>query len=73
MRARAWRLRRAEIDLAPIGDATPPPLPPPERNVISPVGIDFGCARAMEWRVAAGTTEGPGPATVWTRLLITPR
>ncbi|MGH3712790.1 MAG: thioesterase family protein [Micromonosporaceae bacterium] len=67
MRARAWRLRRTRQDgLERIGDATAPPLP--ETRSPSPVGIDFGYARAIEWRVAAGTTDGPGPATVWTRL-----
>ena len=67
MRARAWRLRRTEIaGLEPVGDGTPPPLP--DGSVASPVGIDFGYARAMEWRVAAGSADRPGPATVWTRL-----
>lgn len=67
MRARAWRLRRAALPgLDPIGDAAAPPLP--DTTVGSPVGIDFGYARAVEWRVAAGTADGPGPATVWSRL-----
>ncbi|MGH3734712.1 MAG: thioesterase family protein [Micromonosporaceae bacterium] len=66
MRARAWRLRRTAIELDAICDGTPPPLP--DDTVASPVGLDFGYARAVEWRVAAGTTDGPGPATVWTRL-----
>jgi hypothetical protein len=67
MRARAWRLRRTALEgLTPVGHGTAPPMP--DTSVSSPVGIDFGYARAMEWRVAAGTTDGPGPATVWTRL-----
>ena len=67
MRARAWRLRRAVLDdLDPVGDGAAPPLP--DTTVSSPVGLDFGYARAMEWRVAAGATDRPGPATVWTRL-----
>ncbi|MQA28051.1 MAG: thioesterase family protein [Micromonosporaceae bacterium] len=67
MRARAWRLRRAVLEgLDPVDDGPPPPLP--DTTVSSPVGLDFGYARAMEWRVAAGATDKPGPATVWTRL-----
>ncbi|HEX6076248.1 MAG TPA: thioesterase family protein [Micromonosporaceae bacterium] len=67
MRAFAWRLRRTDLEsLEAIGDASPPSVP--DATVGSPVGVDFGYARAVEWRVAAGTTTGPGPATVWTRL-----
>lgn len=67
LRVRAWRLRRTALDdLDPVGDGAPPPLP--DTTVSSPVGLDFGYARAVEWRVAAGATDRPGPATVWTRL-----
>jgi hypothetical protein len=67
MRATAWRLRRTAIDeLIEVGGATPPRVP--TETVASPVGIDFGYAEALEWRVVAGSTTGPGPATVWTRL-----
>jgi hypothetical protein len=67
MRARAWRLRRADLDdLHGMADDPPPALP--EQSVPSPVGLDFGYARAIEWRVVRGDTAGPGPATVWTRL-----
>jgi len=70
MRARAWRLRRTELTGLPQpvggGQVDPPPLP--TESVPSPVGLDFGYARSIEWRVARGDTSGPGPATVWTRL-----
>jgi hypothetical protein len=67
MRARAWRLRRVDLGgLDRVGDQPPPELPGDSVN--SPVGIDFGYGRAIEWRVARGETVGPGPATVWTRL-----
>lgn len=67
MRAIAWRLRRTAIEgLDKVGDAAPPPIP--TATVASPVGIDFGYAGAVEWRVVAGSTTGAGPATVWTRL-----
>jgi acyl-coenzyme A thioesterase PaaI-like protein len=67
MRAVAWRLRRTAIEgLDGVGGATAPPIPQP--SVSSPVGINFGYAGALEWRVVAGTTTEPGPATVWTRL-----
>jgi acyl-coenzyme A thioesterase PaaI-like protein len=67
MRAAAWRLRRTGLaGLDTVGDGPPPAIP--TGTVDSPVGLDFGYAAAVEWRVAAGTTTGPGPATVWTRL-----
>lgn len=67
MRARAWRLRRTALSgLVDTGDMSPPPLP--VKAVSSPIGFDFGYARAIEWRVAEGDTTGPGPGTVWTQL-----
>lgn len=68
MRARAGWLRRApQPGLASTPDAAPPPIP--DTTVSSPVGLDFGYARSVEWRVADGAADRPGPATVWTRLL----
>lgn len=71
MRARAWRLRQARggagmSGLSAVGDASPPPIP--QTTVASPVDRSFGYAEAVEWRLAAGSTDAPGPATVWTRL-----
>jgi acyl-coenzyme A thioesterase PaaI-like protein len=67
VRARAWRLARLEPDrLKSTGDRVPPARS--EETVPSPIGLDFGYAHALEWRVASGDAAGPGPATVWTRL-----
>ncbi|MGH3656859.1 MAG: thioesterase family protein [Micromonosporaceae bacterium] len=68
LRARAWWLRHTTLDLPATEAAAGKPPPLPDTAVSSPVGIDFGYARAMEWRVAAGHADQPGPATVWTRL-----
>jgi hypothetical protein len=67
--ARGWRLRyEPQPGLAPIGDATPPPL---TADAITPVpGYVEGYSAAMEWRPAAGSTEQPGPAAVWGRQRI---
>jgi hypothetical protein len=70
LRGRAWRLRAAaQPDLEPIGAVVAPVLPP--TVLPSPLPrYDTGYARAMEWRVAAGSTLAPGPATVWARLRV---
>jgi hypothetical protein len=66
LRARGWRLRPDPPDgLAAVNDAAPPPLP---AGTVHPVpGFVEGYSAAMEWRLAAGATEGPGPASVWAR------
>jgi acyl-coenzyme A thioesterase PaaI-like protein len=68
LRARAWRLRcRPQPGLTPVGSVGPPVLPP----VALPSPLPFfadGYARAMEWRVTAGSSLAAGPATVWCRL-----
>jgi hypothetical protein len=67
VKARAWRVRRADERIAPAHVA--PPLP--EVAQPSPPGFgDFGYARAIEWRWAEGGWLIPGPAKVWTRLLV---
>lgn len=67
-RARAWRIRgepREELDL----DPSPPPGPagsgpaPFFEPGWSPSYFD-----AMEWRLARGALDAPGPAAVWMRL-----
>jgi hypothetical protein len=67
-RAAAWRvLRSAAPAVAPRLPA-PPGLPgagqhmPPDRNWVD------GYLSAIEWRAAAGSLHGPGPATVWSRM-----
>lgn len=70
-RATAWRVRRAELALpdesaAPVDDADMPAFPDAEAD--RPAGWNGGYLLAMEWRVAHGSWEEPGPATVWGRM-----
>lgn len=67
-RASAWRIRgepREELDM----DPTPPPSPedagtaPFFEMPWSPSYFD-----AMEWRLARGVLDAPGPAAVWMRM-----
>ncbi len=67
MRARAWRTRRAASADVYGALTAVPPMPaaetaPPARWPHS------GYLRSVEWRVAAGSFDAPGPATAWTRL-----
>ena len=67
LRAQAWRLRRSRLEgLAPVSEPAGPALG--GVAVSSPIGVDFGYARGLEWLVAGGVTTSPGPATVWARL-----
>jgi hypothetical protein len=82
MLARAWRIRRADLELpAPAVDgagpgwpgfpARPfelPPVPPP-RQAPWPAIWQVGYAAAMDWRFVAGRPEGGQPALVWARPL----
>lgn len=71
MRATAWLLRKAELDLpADAIDETPPPQGPDEgwTPEFFPTGQDVGYQSAMEWRAVAGAFLEPGPATVWMRM-----
>ena len=67
-RATAWRIRgepRDELDL----DPTPPPGP--EDAAPSPFfepGWSPSYFDAMEWRLARGALDTPGPAAVWMRM-----
>lgn len=77
MRVAAWRMR-TDSDLRP-AELTDPgtdltdthPLPPlPEDSRAEEPDFfsqDVAYHRALEWRFAAGTFNGPGPATAWTR------
>jgi Thioesterase-like superfamily len=71
MRARAWRIRTAEVAVPPeaIVDAEPPP--PPEQAAEAnffPTGQEHGYHSAMEVRFVSGDWVEPGPATVWLRM-----
>ncbi len=68
VRATAWRIRgepRDELDL----DPTPPPSP--EDAGPAPffeIGWSPSYFDAMEWRLARGALDAPGPAAVWMRM-----
>jgi hypothetical protein len=70
MRARAWRLRTAPIELPP-EVSTPEPPPGPEQGSqpeFFETGQSVGYHTAMEWRSVGGGFLEPGPATVWMRM-----
>jgi Thioesterase-like superfamily len=71
MRARAWRLRTAPVEIPPevVPQASPPP--PPEEGAdpgFFPTGQEHGYHTAMDVRFIAGRFTEQGPATVWLRM-----
>lgn len=71
MRASAWRLRAAPLEIPPAAMAAADPLPGPERGSeieFFPTGSEVGYHSAMEARFVAGGWLEPGPATVWLRM-----
>ena len=71
MRARAWRLRTAALDLPAAAVRADAPPPPPEEAVekdFFPTGQEHGYHSAMEVRFVTGGFIEPGPATVWLRM-----
>jgi len=71
MRARAWMIAVAEVDVpASALVATEPPLPPEEAREgnFFPTGQEHGYHSAMEIRFVSGDFLEPGPATVWLRM-----
>lgn len=71
MRARAWRIRVAPVDLPPEALAVAEPPPGPEQGAEAeffPTGQEHGYHSAMECRFVAGGFVEPGPATVWLRM-----
>jgi hypothetical protein len=71
MRARAWRIRKTEVDLPADALAEPAPPPGPEHGSTGdffPTGQEVGYHTAMEWRSVSGGFLEPGPATVWMRM-----
>jgi len=71
MRARAWRIRTAELDLPP-GALTPDSPPPPPAHGSEagffPTGEEHGYHSAMDARFVSGGFLEPGPAMVWLRM-----
>jgi hypothetical protein len=73
MRANAWRLRTApvEIPAEAMGAAAPPPAP--EQGVeheFFPTGAELGYHSAMDVRFVKGGWLEPGPAMVWLRMRV---
>jgi Thioesterase-like superfamily len=71
MKARAWRLRKSEIEIPDDVVSTPPPPPGPEEGSqpdFFETGQSVGYHTAMEWRSVGGGFLEPGPATVWMRM-----
>jgi hypothetical protein len=71
MRARAWRLAKAPVEIPPAAMIAPEPPPGPERGEESPffaTGQQLGYHSAMEVRFVRGDWLEPGPATVWLRM-----
>ena len=71
MRARAWRIRTAQIEIpaeAIVGASVPPPPGEGKDTGFFPTGQEHGYHSAMEFRFVAGAFTEPGPATVWLRM-----
>lgn len=71
MRANAWRIRTAPVDLPAeaLAEADAPPGPERGSEVeFFPTGQDAGYHTAMECRFVEGGFLEPGPATVWMRM-----
>jgi Acyl-CoA thioesterase C-terminal domain/Acyl-CoA thioesterase N-terminal domain len=70
MRATAWRIRTARLDLpAEVADSGPAPPAPEEGEEAPffPTEQRVGYHTAMEWRALEGGFTEPGPARVWMR------
>ena len=71
VRASAWRIRTAPVEI-PAGAAAPEePPPPPERGSeveFFATGQELGYHTAMECRFIEGGFVEPGPAVVWLRM-----
>jgi hypothetical protein len=71
MRASAWRLRAAPVEIPPEAMAAAEPPPGPEQGAeveFFPTGQELGYHTAMEVRFVKGGFIEPGPALVWLRM-----
>jgi hypothetical protein len=71
MRARAWRLRTAPVEIPAEAMAPAEPPPGPDQGAEAeffPTGQELGYHSAMEVRFVKGGFVEPGPATVWLRM-----
>jgi hypothetical protein len=71
MRARAWRIRTARLDLPVEAAPSPPPGVDEGRKVpFFDTGQDVGYHTAMETRFVHGAFREAGPALVWMRMRV---
>ncbi len=74
MRARAWRMRLAAVELPDgLSDVSPGPAPPEDADELERAGFftdDIGYVDGLEWRFVRGSWNEPGPATCWTRMKV---
>lgn len=69
MRASAWTIRTAELDLpADVTSATAAPAPPESVPNLFEGRAETDYLAAMDWRFVAGSFLVPGPATAWLRM-----
>ncbi|MBW8059278.1 MAG: thioesterase family protein [Solirubrobacterales bacterium] len=71
MRATAWRIRTAPVELPPGAASEREPPPGPDEGLSAdffPTGQEVGYHTAMEWKSVGGGFLEPGPATVWMRM-----
>lgn len=71
MRASAWRIRTARVEIPPHALPAEQPPPGPEQGAevdFFPTGQELGYHSAMEVRFLEGGFLEPGPATVWLRM-----
>lgn len=73
VRAQAWRVRAAHLELPPLpaahDDPTVDPVPAfPGTTTELPEHWTGGYLHGMEWRLAAGDWGERGPATIWGRM-----
>ena len=71
MRATGWRVAAPPFGAGSEPEQAPPPLPEESTPVRLPWwDTDVAYHAALEWRLATGSIEEPGPACVWTRVAI---
>jgi hypothetical protein len=70
VRCRAWRIRRAELDLpASIRPSTDTPTLP-DQDSAPPDGWPGGFVASLQWRFSEGHWNSLGPATCWARQTV---
>lgn len=70
IKARAWRIRKGEVEIPAdllVSEAPPGPETGSEVEFFE-TGAEAGYHTAMEWRAVAGGFRELGPATVWLRM-----